>query len=130
MPGKIVKTLTISGILANFEIIEGVPDFGESREMIPASTLSDTVKQRRAHPMPEYKDMVFKVADKGTKPTTSATGVKVTIAATDESGASIASREVMAVISDVTPETVAVDGNRVPAYSVTISPTGETVPQT
>lgn len=131
MPGKLVKTLSISGVLTSFEILEGVPDFGEQREMVPVTTLTDTTKQKRAHPQLELKEFTFKVADKGTRPATTTTGVKVTLSATDETGTAIGSgRELMAVISDVSPETVAVDGNRVPAYSVTISPTGEAVPVT
>lgn len=130
MPGKLIKTLTIAGVLADFEILEGVPDFGESREMIDATTLSDTKVQERAHPLPKLKEFTFKVADKGTRPVTTAVGVKVTISATDETGAALSStaREVMAVISDVSPETVNVGSGRVPAYSVTINPTGEAVP--
>jgi hypothetical protein len=56
MPGKIVKTLEISGVLTGFEIIEGVPDFGESREMIPVTTLTDgdTIRER-PHPLKEFK---------------------------------------------------------------------------
>jgi hypothetical protein len=127
MAAKIVKTLTIAGVLADFEILEGVPDFGESRERIDVTTLTDMKVQKRNHPLPEYKDVTFKVADKGTRPDTTDTAVKVTITATDPSGTQIAQREYMAEISDVTPETINVGSNRVPAYSVTISPTGENV---
>jgi hypothetical protein len=128
MAGKIVKTLEISGVLTSFEIIEGVPDFGESREMIPVTTLSDTDTSReRPHPLKEFKPVTFKVSDKGTRPTSSATAATVTITAKDPAGTTIAARSYKAILSGIAPETVAVEGNRVPAYSVTISPTGAAV---
>lgn len=132
MAGKLIKTLTITGVLTDFEIVEGVPDFGESRAMVDVSTLSDTLVQERAHPQKKLKEFTLKVADKGTKPATTTAGVKVTIGATDEAGAALSAtaREVMAVISDVTPETINVGNTRMAVYSITISPTGEAVSST
>jgi hypothetical protein len=130
MAGKIIKTLTIEGQLDDFEILEGVPDFGEDREMIPITTLSDANKMKAGHPLKKLQPVTFKVADLGTRPVTTDTPVVVSIAATDEAGEPLCdAREYMAAVTDVEPETISVEGNRVPAYSVTITPSGDPVPE-
>ena len=125
MAAKIIKTLTIAGVLDSFEILEGYPDFGETRERVDVTTLADPRTQTRNHPNVTYNEFTFKVADKGTKPETTAVSVDVTITAKDCEGTELSKRKFKADISKVEPDSIVVGGNRVPVYTVTISPTGE-----
>ncbi len=127
MAAKVIKTLAISGI-GTFKLLESPIINGTSAPEIDNTTFSDAYKSKVPEPQPELTSITLRVvseAGSGVPLAIPAAGTAATLAITGEyvDGGTI-NHSIVGFLSQVTPQTIAVGGERIPSFEVEFTPSG------
>jgi hypothetical protein len=125
MAAKVVKTLAVSGI-GTFKLIEAPIINGTETPEIDNTTFDDAYKSAVPDPQPKQKALTLRVTtESGGTLAVPAAGTSATLAITGTyaDGGTI-DHSIVGFISDVTPQTIAVGGERVQSFEVVFTPSG------
>jgi len=127
MSAKVIKTLVVSG-LGTYKILEAPIINGTSAPEIDNTTFEDLYKAKVPEPQVELSSITIRVVSEGAN----AVPLSIPIAG-EEATISIAgqyvdggaySNSVQGFISQVTPQTISVGGERIPSFEVEFTPSG------
>jgi len=122
MSAKAVKTLTVTG-LGTYEVLEAqMGGGGAGVEDIDVSTFADATKAFVPHPQAELGVIPIKIA-LGTARPTVGSAATLTVAGTYDDNTTF-NFAVAGYIKSANPTSVAVGGDRVPAWDVEFRPSG------
>ncbi len=127
MAAKVVKTLSISG-LGTFKLLESPITHGTSAPEIDNTTFGDLYKAKVPEPQVELSSITLRVVSEGINTVPLAipmAGTEASISIVGEyvDGGAI-SQSISGFISQVTPQTISVGGERIPSFEVEFTPSG------
>ena len=123
MATKIVKTLAVTGLGSSYPIMGGNHAQGAKAPPINCTTFEDATKAVIANPQPELTPIKIRVGDNGLgAPAVGAATITVTKTFSD--GTTSATGSTAGYITDVQPNNIEVNGERVAVWEIEFTPAG------